>query len=141
MPNPPSGVPNIPSALPASAQRVETPTDPRHLPEWAQGGWKGPDRARPNPNQGTPQPPRGQDPIGEAIIETRDGVQNLQVLLDTPDGPSKTEQIVQLLEELSTANYRMLTRQEELEQKLDQLLRAITTLAQTGGGTRRGIMG
>ena len=135
MPKPP----DVPTPLPESAPRVEIPADPRQLPTWAQGAWKAPDRGR--PNQGTPQPQRGQDPIGEAIIETREGVANLQVLLNTPDGPSKTEQIVQLLEELSTANYRMLRRQEVLEQKLDQILQAITNLAQTAGGTRREIMG
>jgi hypothetical protein len=140
MPKPPlpPGSPDVPTALPASAQRVETPTDPRHLPIWAQGGWKAQDVSR--PSLVTPPPPAGED-IGKAILTTRDGVQNLQILLETPDGPSKTQQIVQLLEELSTANYRMLERQKDLEQRLDQILRAITTLAQTAGGTRRGIMG
>lgn len=137
MPKPPLP-PEIPTALPASAQRVETPTDPRHLPIWAQGGWKAPAPVR--PNLMTPPPLAGED-MGKAILTTRDGVQNLQILLETPDGPSKTEQIVQLLEELSTANYRMLKKQEELEQKVDQILRALTTLAQAAGGTRRGIMG
>lgn len=138
MPKPSPESPDVPTALPASAQRVETPTDPRHLPIWAQGGWRTPNVGRPNPM--TP-PPLATEDMGKAILTTRDGVQNLQILLETPDGPSKTEQIVQLLEELGTANYRMLKRQEELEQKLDQIQRTLTTLAQTAGGTRRGIMG
>ena len=130
--------PDVPPTLPASAQRVETPTDPRHLPTWAQGDWKAPNQGRPNP---VTSPPLAGGDMGEAILKTRDGVENLQVLLETQDGPNKTEQIVQLLEELSTANYRMLKRQEELEQKLDQILRGVTTLAQSAAGTKRGIMG
>lgn len=113
------------------------PADPHLLPDWA----REPASVAPTPSPRTKPPHQtqapparavaGEDGITQAILLTKDGVDNLQTLLDTPEGPTKTDQILELLNDVSSQQDRISERLRLVEQKQDRMLELLGRLVRT----------
>ena len=77
----------------------------------------------------------GEDGITKAILLTKDGVDNLQTLLDTPEGPTKTDQILEVLNDVSTQQDRITERLRLVEQKQDRMLDLLGRLVRTASAS------
>lgn len=127
---PPAGieVPEIPNPFPATAPRVErNPQDPHLLPDHARKPWPRPTPPKVAAAQrpAAPLPPAGptRENLAEAIVETARGVEALQILVEPPEEPTKTDLILELLEGLDNRTLRM----EERQKSIDTTLAAILT--------------
>ena len=132
---PPPGidVPTTPAPLPPGTQRVDrNPEEPQTLPQFARQGWpqlpraQGPAGAPPRPAQATA--PARPD-LRETIERTADGVEALQVLIEPPEEPSRTDMIIELLESLDNRQLRMEQRLDRLEpylKAIDAALKRMT---------------
>lgn len=69
------------------------------LPDYAKQSWSEPDPSTTTPPRLAPKP--GPDPLTTRITETHAGVQNLQVLLQQPEDPSKIDVAIDLLQTIS----------------------------------------
>lgn len=126
---PPPGieVPEIPPPLSATTPRVDrNPQDPHLLPDHAQTAWPKPAPPRVAPAQRPAAPPAPPGPsrenLAEAIVGTARGVEALQILVEPPEEPTKTDLMLELLEGLDNRTLRMEQRQKAIEATLAELL-------------------
>ena len=122
-------LPEIPSPLPATVPRVDkAPADPQVLPDYATP-WAAqpaaPVTVSRDPRRATPLPAQGQSDVTmqQTIQETHQGVQALQVLIEPPPKPSRTDTILELLESIDNRSFRLEERQKSIELMLTAVLR------------------
>ena len=124
MPKPPlpPGIelPEVPGPLPAATPRADrNPASPQTLPEFARA-WTAPPPAKVavtrDPSRMSAAPGQAAPSVvHQQIQETHRGVEALQVLIEPPPAPSRTDTMLELLESIDNRAFRMEERQKGLE--------------------------